>query len=180
MSQQTFSRLVKVENKFKLIDIISEIYPDLKINKNGSNINLSENFSEWYNTININEIINHYENTNKNFLFLGSVEIDFNETKQEIYNIDLDKSKRDGFTKFGIISNLDDYRKAGSNWISIYIDMNKGYTYYFDSYGNYPEKYILTLLNKFLKYFENSNLEQKFDIYYFNHLKQIIKVHIYL
>jgi len=122
---------------------------------------------EWLNTFNINEVMDQYEITNKEFLFLGSVPMDFDKIKQEgVYDLDLKKCKEDGITKFGIVFNLDEHWQSGSHWVAGYSDMNKGEAYYFDSYGTRPEKRVTALLERFSKYFEKSNPGKKCDVNY--------------
>ena len=48
----------------------------------------------------------------------------------------------------GIVFNLDPHDKPGSHWVSMYVDLNNGGIYYFDSYGYKPLKEILFNLNK--------------------------------
>lgn len=122
---------------------------------------------EWLNTINIDETMEQYELLHKNFLFLGSVPMDFQEIKQEgIYDLDLEKCKKDGITKLGIIFNLDEHWKGGSHWVASYADIENGQVYYFDSYGTHPEKRVMKLLEKISNYYENNNPNKKCDVRY--------------
>jgi hypothetical protein len=122
---------------------------------------------EWLNTININETMQQYEISYKDFLFLGAVPMDFQEIKQEkVYDLDLDKCKNDGITKFGIVFNLDESHQSGSHWVASYADIENGKVYYFDSYGTHPEKRVINLLEKFSNYYEKNNPGKKCDVRY--------------
>jgi len=122
---------------------------------------------EWLNTININETMEQHEAIHKNFLFLGAVPMDFQEIKQEgVHDLDLDKCKNDGITKFGIVFNLDEHWKSGSHWVASYADIQSGQAYYFDSYGSHPEKRVTKLLEKFSDYYEKNNPGKKCDVRY--------------
>jgi len=122
---------------------------------------------EWLNTININETMDQYQIQHTDFIYLGTVPIDFQEIKYEkIYNLDLDEQKNNNITKFGVVFNLDEHWKNGSHWVAAYADISKGQAYYFDSYGSHPEKRIVKLLEKFSNYYEQHNPGKKCDVRY--------------
>jgi hypothetical protein len=122
---------------------------------------------EWLNTININEVMEQYQQVHPEFLFLGAVPMDFNEIKQDgIYNLDLNETKKDKITKFGIVFNLDEHWQSGSHWVAAYADMEKGQVYYFDSYGTHPEKRVTNLMNKFAKHYDSTNPGKKCKVDY--------------
>ncbi len=107
----------------------------------------------WLNTININDVMEQYENTYPDFKFLGAVPIDFDDLPPlGIKDIDLKKLETDGKKKIGIIYNLDEHYKSGSHWVASFTDLDKGQVYYFDSYGLAPEKRIRALLRRFSRY----------------------------
>lgn len=121
---------------------------------------------EWLNTVNIDEVMNQYDKTHPEFLFLGAVPMDFDKIKYTgVYNIDLNKAESDGITKFGIVFNLDEHWQSGSHWVATYADTKKGQVYYFDSYGTRPEKRVVKFMTKFSDYFENNN-NKKCDVRY--------------
>jgi hypothetical protein len=103
----------------------------------------------WLNTININEVMEQYEDKYKDFKFLGAVPIDFDELEPlGIANLDFKKLKSEGKTKLGIVFNLDEHFKGGSHWVAGYTDLNKNQVYFFDSYGVEPEQRIRTFLRR--------------------------------
>lgn len=120
---------------------------------------------EWLNTININETMEQYELVYKDFLFLGAVPMNFQKIKQEgVYDLDLDKCKKDGITKFGIVFNLDEDWQSGSHWVSCFADIENGKVYYFDSYGTNPEERVINLMKKFSNYYTKNNPGKKCDV----------------
>lgn len=104
---------------------------------------------EWLNTININEVMEQYERTNKNFKFLGAVPIDFDDFERfGIKNLDYSKLISEGKDKIGIVFNLDEHDQPGSHWVSLFSDLRKGKVYFFDSYGIRPERRIRALMRR--------------------------------
>jgi hypothetical protein len=109
---------------------------------------------EWLNTVNINEVMEQYQKTHEDFLFLGAVPIDFEEINLPASKIDFADCEKDGITKFGIVFNLDKHNQSGSHWTSMFADMKKGEVYYFDSYGSPVPKRLQSFMQKFVKYYE--------------------------
>ncbi len=123
---------------------------------------------KWLSTTNINKAMKVYENTNKDFAFMGAVPIDFDIMIEEYANINLcnlyhglglklsdgqapyDKRQ---IRRFGFIFNLDPHDKKGSHWVSMFMDLRPKSPYigYFDSYGYCPPPKQITILMDRLK-----------------------------
>ena len=104
---------------------------------------------EWLNTLNIDDVMKQYEKKYSDFEFLGTVPMDFDDLPVlGIKDHDFNKSIKNGKTKIGIVFNLDEHKKAGSHWVSMFADLKKGQVYYFDSYGTRPEQRVRTLLDR--------------------------------
>lgn len=100
----------------------------------------------WFNTININEIMEQYQDLYKDiFKFLGAQPSDFTKI------IKLNWKEIKNYSYIGIIFNTDPHNLPGTHWIAIFIDNNKKYLDYFDSLGQLPNKNIAS----FLKHFKN-------------------------
>lgn len=104
---------------------------------------------EWLNTNHINDSIRQYENKHDDFKFLGAVPIDFDDLprlgiKNINYNNFLEQNKK----RLGIIFNTDESYKTGEHWVSMFIDLDKGFVYYSDSYGTEPEDRIRKFMRK--------------------------------
>lgn len=110
---------------------------------------------KWLNTININEVMQQYERVYPEYKFLGAVPMDFDKLPSlGIANMDLDELMKDGIYKLGIIFNLDEHWQPGSHWVAGYMDVKKGLTYYFDSYGYEPDKRVSKLFRRIANYSE--------------------------
>lgn len=120
---------------------------------------------EWLNTLNINEVMEQYERTYKDFKFLGAVPIDFQEINLEgVADLDLDDYYNRGITKFGIVFNLDASWQSGSHWVAVYGDTKKGCIYFYDSYGTTPVENIANFMKKFENFYKkkfNKKIEWK-------------------
>jgi len=108
---------------------------------------------EWLSTTHINEVIEQYHSVHKDFLFLGAVPSDFEElpilgiNKMNFYDLE-----KNGKNKIGIIINLDEHWKDGSNWVALYTDLKKNQIYFFDSVAKKPIKRIRKFVNRLTKY----------------------------
>jgi hypothetical protein len=131
----------------------------------------------WLSTNNINQVMQQYQEYDKNFKFLGALPSNFYKISDFDYNEILD------YKKFGIIFNLDNHDQKGSHWVSFLIDNQLKTIEYFDSVADPPNKNIKTFIKNvylFLKkndlhyrYKQNKNVHQKentecgvFSIYY--------------
>lgn len=101
-----------------------------------------KNPNEWLSSLDILQVMNQYEKKYKCFDFLGPSPIDYDTHKlygecvwDELCHFHLDTQIKKGFTKFGIIFNLDPHYKGGSHWVSLFINIKKHTIFYFDSTG---------------------------------------------
>jgi Ulp1 protease family, C-terminal catalytic domain/Vaccinia virus I7 processing peptidase len=108
--------------------------PEWKTNKN-----------EWLSNIDISKVMKQYEHTYKKFKFIGPTPIDFATRVpehggkcvwEELCNLSIQKLLNQGKTKIGITFNLDDHNGPGSHWVSMFIDLDDKYVFYYDSAGN--------------------------------------------
>jgi hypothetical protein len=101
-----------------------------------------KNPNEWLSSLDILQVMNQYEKKYKCFDFLGPSPIDYDTHKlygecvwDELCHFNLDNQIKKGFTKFGVIFNLDPHYKGGSHWVSLFINIKKHTIFYFDSTG---------------------------------------------
>lgn len=112
---------------------------------------------EWLNTTHIDESLKQYEKKYPEFTFLGAVPIDFDDLPYlGIKDLDLPKLIKSGKHKVGIIFNLDEHDQPGSHWVALYADLKKGQIYFFDSYGEEPEKRIRVLIRRLARFCINN------------------------
>ena len=88
---------------------------------------------------------------------MGPSPIDFDTKKQygecvwnEICKFQLNNFIKKGKNKIGIIFNLDKHWQPGSHWVALFIDINKGLIFYFDSAGEDIPKQVKTLCDKII------------------------------
>lgn len=105
----------------------------------------------WLNTININQVLEMYEDKIPGFKSLGAVPIDFYEINYTgIQDINLKELYNKNIRKLGLVMNTDKHNQSGSHWIALYCEFDKNdttYIYFFDSYGTRPNKYVQEYIN---------------------------------
>lgn len=107
---------------------------------------------EWLNTFNINDCMKQYEMKYKDFKFLGAVPIDFDDLPVlGIKDINCKDCIKQNKSKLGIIFNLDKHNESGSHWVSLFIDIEKGFIFFSDSYGIQPHERIRKFMRRIAK-----------------------------
>ena len=112
------------------------------------------NPNEWLSNFDILDVLSQYEDEYPHFNFIGPTTIDFDTrlpkrnnmcVEKELCSIHLQNELRDKKTKIGIIFNLDEHDEKGSHWVSMFIDLEEKFIFYFDSAGDLipPEIRIL-------------------------------------
>jgi hypothetical protein len=107
------------------------------------------------------KVMKQYEDTYRNFEFIGPSPIDFDKkipeymghcVESEICNLSLSKMLENKKTKIGIIFNLDKHDEPGSHWVSLFIDLEKTpFLFYFDSTGQDIPYEINVLKDRIIK-----------------------------
>lgn len=125
----------------------------------------NNNPSEWLSSIDINNVMKQYEHAYQSFEFIGPSPIDFDKHKlygecvwEELCKFDLYDYIKNNKQKIGIIFNTDPHYKDGSHWISLFINIQKKFIYYFDSNGNNTPIEIKRLIKKINKQAKAINL----------------------
>jgi hypothetical protein len=120
---------------------------------------------EWLSTTHINDVVEQYQETHKDFIFLGAVPYDFDDLSiLGISNLKFDDLEKQGKTKIGVVFNLDEHYKEGSHWVALFTDLSQNQIYFFDSLGKKPLKRIRKFINKITKYLYNKKYHQKLHI----------------
>lgn len=102
----------------------------------------TQNPNTWLSNYDLDDVMKQYEQKYKDFSFIGPSPIDFDKSNNNkcVWNdlcmFDLNTYIDRGKTKIGIIFNTDPHDKSGSHWISLFINVDEGYIYFFDSNGN--------------------------------------------
>jgi hypothetical protein len=130
-----------------------------------------KNPNEWLSSVDILDIMKHYERNFKKFEFFGPSPIDFDAHMmydqcvwEEICKFDLKQQISRGKTKLGFIFNLDKHNQPGSHWVALFVSVKKREIYYFDSYGDDTPPEILALVKRIQK--QSSKIGPKYDYKY--------------
>lgn len=105
----------------------------------------NENPTEWLTNFDIEKVMKQYEISNPEFKFIGPTTIDFDSRPEsfggkcvleDLCNFDLARFIRAKRTKIGIVLNLDKHYQGGSHWVSLYVDVDNKFIFFFDSADN--------------------------------------------
>jgi hypothetical protein len=113
------------------------------------------NPNEWLSSVDIIEVMSQYEKAYKCFEFLGPSPIDYDTHKlygecvwEELCHFNLLDQIKQGKTKIGIIFNTDTHDRPGEHWISLFININKGNLFFFDSAGDQIPRQVKKFVDK--------------------------------
>lgn len=123
----------------------------------------------WLDSRDISKLMKQYENSHKNFKFIGPSPIDFehryNDNQcvwDDLCNFDLNNYIKKNITKIGIIFNTDKHNQPGSHWISLFIDINNKFIFYFDSNGNNVSNEITNFIEKVQEQANKTNINLEY------------------
>lgn len=114
----------------------------------------------WLNTLDLLANLSQYNEAYPDFHFLTVSPIDFDTRFRSPFNLidtcvdrnlcalDISKYSGAGKKKFGAVFNLDKHNQSGSHWTSMYIDLNIGEAYYFDSVAGQTPPEVVALLTR--------------------------------
>ena len=111
----------------------------------------------WLSNFDIDTVIQQYEETYPDFVFLGPTPIDFDKVKadgkcvtEEICGLSLAKQWAAGKKKIGVIYNLDTSDGPGTHWVSMFIDMSDEvpYLFYFNSTAEQMPSQVRDLIDR--------------------------------
>lgn len=103
------------------------------------------NPNEWLTNFDIEKVMKQYEVSNPEFKFIGPTTIDFDSRPEDwggkcvledLCRFDLARFIRAKRTKIGIVFNLDKHDQSGSHWVSLFIDIENKFIFFFDSADN--------------------------------------------
>lgn len=136
----------------------------------------------WLSNFDIRDVIQQYEAKYPDFLFIGPTPIDFDTRPvdmggecvwKELCDFSLAKSIQEGKRKIAVVFNLGKHDENGTHWVSMYIDVDNSYIFYFDSAGDTIPTEIRALRDRIVEqgakletpvtflYYENSPLEHQ-------------------
>lgn len=122
---------------------------------------------EWLSTLDINAVMEQYQNKYKDFIYLGTTPSDFLELPVlGISNLDFNDLIKKNKYQIGMVINLDEHNESGSHWVSLYANLKKNQVYFFDSFGKKPIKNIKKFLNKIIQFLYKKEFDSNIPIKY--------------
>jgi len=103
------------------------------------------NPDEWLSNYDIKDVAKQYEISHPEFKLIGPSMIDFDTRLSEyggkcvledLCNFNLANYIQAKRTKIGVIFNLDKHDQSGSHWVSLFIDIDNKFIFFFDSADN--------------------------------------------
>lgn len=128
----------------------------------------------WLSNYDIKDVIDQYEKTYPEFKFIGPTPIDFDTRPinmhgkcvwEELCNFSLEKNVKSGKTKIAVVFNLGKHNENGSHWVSLYLDVEHAYIFYFDSAGETIPNEIRVLRDRIVEQGANLKRAVKFNYY---------------
>jgi len=133
------------------------------------------NKNEWLSNFDILAVIKQYEESYPCFKFIGPTFIDFDAklyndkcVENELCKFHIDTYKKAKQTKIGIIFNLDKHNQSGSHWVSLFVDLEKKFIFYFNSTGEETPPEINALIERIVTQTSEQGIKMK---YIFNDLE---------
>ena len=126
---------------------------------------------QWLTSVEILEVMEQYKHKFSNFEFIGPSPIDFDSKElsgtcvwKQLCNLQLSNflNQNPPKTKIGIIFNTHPHYKSGEHWISLFIDLDKNFIFYFDSNGDKEPKEIRVLVKRIQKQGKLLNIKLPF------------------
>jgi len=114
--------------------------------------------NQWLSNHDIDNVLREYENSYPMFKAIQTATIDFDDL---CYIEDLCKLKNKeqveeylklGKTKIGVVFNLDKFSEGGSHWVSLFLDLQNGFVFFFDSNGDKIPIEIKKLIDRLKKH----------------------------
>ena len=112
----------------------------------------------WLSSLDILSVMKQYEKSYKCFEFIGPSPIDYDTIEldgvcvfEEICKFNLQQQIAHGKTKVGFIFNTDTHDKPGKHWVSLFVNIKKGFLYFFDSAGDKIPRNINKLVKNIIR-----------------------------
>jgi hypothetical protein len=138
----------------------------------------NENPTEWLSNYDINSIMKQYERFYPGFAFIGSTTMDFDEKLNDkkcvcnnMCNFQVSDYIKRGVRKIGFSVNLDDHDESGSHWVSLFLDLDDKYIFYFDSANNDTPPEITAFVKRIQKQSLKENIKLDYKVNKHSHQK---------
>jgi hypothetical protein len=110
--------------------------------------------NKWLSNFDIEAVLKQYKEAYPNFDYLGPSPIDFDEilgsncVEDKICKLNIADKIKNKINKIGISINLDKHTGKGTHWVTLFIDIEKKYIFYFDSCGRKVPAEIKKLMDR--------------------------------
>lgn len=127
----------------------------------------SLNINSWLSDLEIIEVLKQYVGAYSNFEFYGPSYIDFDTmvngrcVEEPLCKFSLQDCIRRGKTKIAISLNLDDHTKSGSHWVSLFIDIEEKFIFFFDSAGDGMPKEVKRFIQRIQEQAKSAHIRLK-------------------
>ena len=128
----------------------------------------------WLSNFDIMDVLNQYEKSYPNFTLIGPSSIDYDTEihpnqfvcrRLREFNLETYLQKTPPITKIGVVFNLDPHYKGGSHWVSLFIDLEHYFIFYFDSNGNSIPANIKKFVDMVMKQASTLELPKKLEFH---------------
>ena len=101
--------------------------------------NWKDNEKEWLSNYDISKVLQQYKEFHKEFDFISPSPIDFDHkvgthcVSDRLCHFHVASYVKRGITKIAIPLNTDEHDEDGSHWVSLFVDLERKFIFYFDS-----------------------------------------------
>jgi hypothetical protein len=126
-----------------------------------------DKYNNWLSSTDFDNVMNQYCEAYPNFLYLGPAPIDFDTIIDgkcvwpTLCNLNIAEQIKNGKTKIGVVLNLDKHDGKGSHWVSIFIDLQKKFIFYFESTGSISPPEINNFIKRINEQCKSAGLKMK-------------------
>ena len=136
VSDEALDHFIKNNKSFLFLETFSGIKQAIRRNKSIAEIC----------SVNSKDVIATIEKEGWENALSSSLGFFESEDKFELCKLDLEQLYKNGKRRLGIVFNLDPHDMPGSHWVSLFVNMNNGGIYFYDSVGKFPNKEISDLM----------------------------------
>lgn len=142
-----------------------------------------DNPNHWLNNLDIENVLLQYEESHKNFKFLGANPLDFEGYTQykscvSVCDFTIKKLLKEKKTCFGMVINYDTHQLSGSHWVSLFCNINPKKEmygiYFYNSGGTKTLTDIPLPILNFMKRIKEEMNDPRFELRY-NKIKRQFK-----
>lgn len=119
--------------------------------------NWKKNENEWLSNVDISNVLSQYKEFHKDFDYVHPSPIDFDSkigshcVTDKLCHFQVETYLKRGITKIAIPLNVDTHEKSGSHWVSLFVDLERKFVFYFDSANQSMPPEVRSLLDRIRK-----------------------------